>query len=281
MIGRRISNVLGALAACLAVLTVGAAWAIQTFWPYYAWGSGDFYAWVGRVLWGSVLLGLLALVFGWKYSPLKENVLRAVLLLAIAGLGSRLEFTFTTHAEGRYYFSQDWVTKNAENWQSVLAPLAGRPELRALEIGSYEGRSAIWFLENILTDPSSSITCIDVFIGATYERNFDHNLKPFATKLTKIKAPSHIALRGLKLESYDFAYVDGSHYAQDVLVDAVLTWDLIKPGGIIIFDDYGEEYTGSRKEHNYPKIAVDAFLKVMEPNLEVLFKGYQVAIRKK
>lgn len=120
-----------------------------------------------------------------------------------------------------------------------------------------------------------------MFIGASYERNFDHNVKPFGTKLTKVKAPSHIALRSLKLESYDFAYIDGSHYAQDVLVDAVLTWDLIKPGGIIIFDDYGEEYSGSRKEHNYPKRAIDAFLTVMEPNVEVMFKGYQVAVRKK
>ena len=34
-------------------------------------------------------------------------------------------------------------------------------------------------------------------------------------------------------------YVDGSHHARDVLQDAVLAWGLLRPGGYMIFDDYG------------------------------------------
>jgi hypothetical protein len=31
---------------------------------------------------------------------------------------------------------------------------------------------------------------------------------------------------------------DGSHRARDVLEDAVLSWPLLKVGGIMLFDDY-------------------------------------------
>jgi len=267
--------------AALTSLTVAAAWSIQTFFPYYSWGVGDFYAWVGRVLWAAIALTLFALALAWKDSPVRLNILRAILMAVILLVGLNLELELQTKAEGRYYFSTNWVSKSADNWQEVLRPFAGKPGVKALEIGSYEGRSAIWFLENILTDRTSSITCIDVFMGAAYESNFDHNVKPFGAKVIKIKAPSYQGLRGLKLESYDFAYIDGSHFAPDVLLDAALTWDLIKPGGVIIFDDYGEDYTGPKSEGNYPRVAIDAFLKIMDRNVDVLFKGYQIAVRKR
>lgn len=37
---------------------------------------------------------------------------------------------------------------------------------------------------------------------------------------------------------FDFIYVDGLHLSQDVLYDALLSFDLLKVGGILIFDDY-------------------------------------------
>ena len=72
------------------------------------------------------------------------------------------------------------------------------------------------------------------------ERRFDHNLRVAhaAHKVTKIKATSREALRKLPFESYDLVYLDGSHMAADVLEDAVLSFPLLKPGGILIFDDY-------------------------------------------
>jgi hypothetical protein len=53
--------------------------------------------------------------------------------------------------------------------------------------------------------------------------------------------------------------------AKDVLVDAVLAWDLLKPGGYIIFDDYNCYGPRSRLVPNFtPKIAVDAFVKIFD-----------------
>ena len=37
--------------------------------------------------------------------------------------------------------------------------------------------------------------------------------------------------------SFDFIYVDASHRAPDVLLDAVLAFQLLRIGGLIIFDD--------------------------------------------
>lgn len=42
----------------------------------------------------------------------------------------------------------------------------------------------------------------------------------------------------LPVNAFDFYYVDGSHVAPDVMADAVLGWRLLKPGGIMVFDDY-------------------------------------------
>jgi hypothetical protein len=175
----------------------------------------------------------------------------------------------------KYVFTTDWVTPHERTWVETLTLFKGRPNVRALEIGSYEGRSAIWFLENILTDPSSSIITIDLFNGP-FEQVFDRNVSGFKNQVTKIKAPSHEALRPLKPGSFDFIYVDGSHVAKDVFLDAALSWDLLKPGGVLIFDDY--ELKGPAGE---PKPALDAFLNVFNPYVEVKHKGAQLIVKKR
>ena len=63
-------------------------------------------------------------------------------------------------------------------------------------------------------------------------------------------------------------------------VDAVLGFELLKPGGVMIFDDYLWESMPRPIER--PKIAVDAFLAAYADKLEVLQpRGWQIAIRKK
>jgi predicted O-methyltransferase YrrM len=253
-------------------------------------GSWLLTLWIERVLCIAVVLaavgGVLQLFAKWRELPMPRKFLIAALLTGLFAISvSTFDFKSKTpagQAQGRYRFSQDGTTPNAERWRSVLSHLAGRPGIRALEVGTYEGRSAIWFLENILTDSSSSITCVDLFDGP-YEATFDSNVAAFGGRVKKIRAPSQLGLRNLEAWSYDFAYIDGSHTAKDVLVDTILAWDLVKPGGIIIFDDYGwagltEKLTG---EAFTPRIAIDAFLHVLEPYIEIVHKDYQVIVRKR
>jgi predicted O-methyltransferase YrrM len=179
----------------------------------------------------------------------------------------------------QYEFTQEWALNNVQSWTKLLQRFVGAP-VRFLEVGSFEGRSTTWFLDNVLTHPDAHIHCIDTFGGSVehakldlseLEQRFDHNTAPHAAKVTKSKGPSQVLLRELPPGSFDFAYVDGSHEAPDVLMDAVLVWDLVKPGGLIIFDDYGGGAPGVR-------IAVDAFMSCMEGRFDLAHKGYQVAI---
>ena len=41
--------------------------------------------------------------------------------------------------------------------------------------------------------------------------------------------------------SFDLIYIDGSHRRDDVMVDSLLAWSLLREGGFIIFDDYEHE----------------------------------------
>ena len=183
-----------------------------------------------------------------------------------------------------YEFSADWVSENVRHWEQWLAPMKDKPGVKALEIGSFEGRSALWFLVNVLSYPTSSITCVDIFDNPVVEGRFDKNIaiSGLSNKVIKVKARSDDALKQFTSGSYDFIYIDGSHVAKDVLVDAVLAWELLKPGGAIIFDDYEWAGFGPRVgRHKTPKLAINAFLDVYSPYAEVLHKGSQLILRKK
>jgi hypothetical protein len=179
-----------------------------------------------------------------------------------------------------YVFAEDWFTPYIPLWEETLAHLKGKPNVNYLEIGVYQGRSLIWMLENILTDPSSQASAVDIFDG-TYYKIFLENLEMggFAEKVTIIKGYSQLELRKLPLDSFDVIYIDGSHVASDVLIDAALSWDLLKVGGVMIFDDY-EWLRESLPAISRPEIAIDAFMEVFQPRIEVLHKGYQVVIKK-
>src|SRR5947209_5215362 len=82
--------------------------------------------------------------------------------------------------------STDWASYHFTTWRRVLSPLRNEP-IRVLEIGSWEGRSALFFLNFFR---GSTITCIETFAGGeehyarkdwaaelpNIEARFDHNL---------------------------------------------------------------------------------------------------------
>jgi predicted O-methyltransferase YrrM len=162
-----------------------------------------------------------------------------------------------TMLKKNYIFQADWFSEQIPWWDVQLARFKGKPNLHFLEIGSFEGRSTVWLLENILTDASSKLTCIDTFSGSPehenttlhiseIEKHFRHNIKESGSELKVIvkKGFSRDILPTLAPCSYDCIYIDGSHKASDVLEDAVLSKLLLKKGGIIIFDDYVWEEGG-------------------------------------
>lgn len=174
-------------------------------------------------------------------------------------------------------FTHDFVTKNAANWECWLGQFRGLPHT-ALEIGSFEGRSAIWFIEHILIHPDSRLICVDTFQWLDARSRFDANTieAGVAGKLEVIQEASEWLTLPPELR-LSWAYIDGNHTAPHVLIDAVLTWRSLARGGVVIFDDYLYLLNGAQPI----QVAVDAWRSVMGADVEVIARdGNQICLRK-
>jgi predicted O-methyltransferase YrrM len=173
----------------------------------------------------------------------------------------------------------------------VLSPLRDQP-LRILEIGSWEGRSALFFLNFF---ERSTMICIDTFAGTDEEKKvydslaalvpgvenrFDRNLAAFKPRVEKIKSRSDAALKALKAKgrNFDLAYIDGGHRRDEVMSDSVGVWELLGPGGIVIWDDY--RWGRDLPPEERPQPAIDAFLEAHEGSYRLLGRGYQLMIER-
>jgi predicted O-methyltransferase YrrM len=187
-------------------------------------------------------------------------------------------------------FSEDWTSQNFPIWLAALGQLRAA-QVNVLEIGSWEGRSALFFLNYLV---NCRITCVDTFAGGeehrndpkysallpTLEQRFDRNVERFKSRVQKIKAASHTALAdlGIARRRFDVVYIDGSHRASDVYSDAVLSWSLLNKGGFVIFDDYA--WPMGQDENDRPKLGIDVFLANILTQYAPIGRGYQLIIRK-
>lgn len=185
-------------------------------------------------------------------------------------------------------FTTDWFSRNIPAWNVMLARFKGQPAA-ALEIGCWEGRATCWLLENILTHQASSITVVDNFKGGPehskdqvllVENRFDANVEKWKHRVHKYSGESknELAFLIVSRSQYEIIYVDGGHQSHIALTDIVMAWQLLKPGGVIIFDDYGWKHGDGPTDR--PKIAIDAFLSCMAGQYEIIHQRYQVAVRK-
>ena len=121
------------------------------------------------------------------------------------------------------------------------------------------------------------LVCVDIFSGAGYESRFDESV---CGRAKKVKSRSDDYLRNAKGKFWA-AYIDGSHDAPDVLLDAVLTWRLLEVGGIIIFDDYLFHHQPNIPLRVSPGVAIDGFLNSYCTQLSVLHKSRQVIVQRR
>jgi hypothetical protein len=186
--------------------------------------------------------------------------------------------------------NRDWFTRHIPIWEIALSPYKGRPDIQYLEIGVFEGRASVWMLENILTHPTSKFTAMDPFIkggnnvsGEVIKQRFISNVKAAGGegRTTLIVGYSQVELRKLPLDSFDIIYIDGSHFPADVLEDAVLSWRLLKIGGLMIFDDYALQANCGQPNEINPMPAINAFIILNRASLDLIHCDYQAMIRKR
>lgn len=185
-------------------------------------------------------------------------------------------------SRGKYRLTYDSFSARAPQWSVDLAPFAGQPGLHFLEVGSYEGHSACWLLDNILTQPSSDLTCVDLFQRS--KENFEYNvgLTGASERVTRQAGHSFRILPTLASEHYHFIYLDASHKQINTLEDAVLAWRLLRRDGLMTFDDYllKDSRLSQLFRPERPDVAIDAFLRVYAGRYAMVYKGYHVTIRK-
>lgn len=189
----------------------------------------------------------------------------------------------TTHK-----FSRDWFTSHIIVWRTFLKEFK-KEDFEYLELGTYEGKSVIFMLENY---PNCKATVIDTFgqteeykklgeCGEDYYERFSENIQPYLDRTTIITGHTYdnlIHMLDDEFKTFDIIYVDASHTAKDTLVDMVLAWEMLSINGIMIVDDYNwDRNVGTI---NHPKDGVDAFLLAYKEKYEIVHKDYQIALRK-
>jgi len=165
-----------------------------------------------------------------------------------------------------------------ERW--IKPRFAGKP-IRYLELGVFQGASAKWMFENVLTHLDSKADLVDPWMP--YEADPKHIYTreameaacdivcQMATQLLgrcwvfRQTSGEYLVNLGNGIR-YDLVYQDGGHDAETVLRDAIALLDVVKSEGWIVFDDCNE--AGVRK-------AVNAFADVFSNRLALVYATKQ------
>ena len=155
-----------------------------------------------------------------------------------------------------------------------------------LEIGSYEGRSAVFFASIF---NKSKLFCVDTWSGSdehkninfkSIEDNFDSNVKYLTENrtLSKFKMTSDNFFKH-NIIKFDFVYVDGDHSKDQVLKDLKNSWSVLNSNGFLLVDDYMWWYYKDLK--NNPASAINDFIKDNSHQIKKMIIWHQVLIQKK
>lgn len=152
--------------------------------------------------------------------------------------------------EQKDYYDR-WFSRVQREFCPLFNPYVGKPVVY-VEIGCWAGASAEWVSRNVLTHSASQGFGIDPY---TAERRHPaeeiETIKSFAAlrlsvaigqRWTWLYHPSEKALAATNVwlgpKLIDILYIDGDHRANAVVLDFALAWPHLRPGALVIFDDY-------------------------------------------
>jgi hypothetical protein len=190
-------------------------------------------------------------------------------------------------------FTSDFFSKNIPSWSNLLDQVNPRT---LLEIGSFEGRSTCFLIDYLSNKFPIEMHCVDTWAGGAGKKDLGIDYSKMSEHETRFRnnieicirnAPNNVDFHAHKGFSddvlskllaadyanyFDFIYIDGSHQAPDVLIDAVLSFKLAKVGGVLVFDDYlwEEQLSGGTDFFRCPKPAIDAFTSIFMRKVKII-----------
>jgi len=185
----------------------------------------------------------------------------------------------------KYKYTQTWFL-NSELRQRILKFMDVTKKHTILEIGCFEGLSSVFFADNLLEHPESTLTCVDPFmiipnndhsqfLQANEEMNFDYNIShcKHTNKITVIKKISDDFFSN-NTDQFSFIYIDGCHEPEYIMRDMENGFKILAVGGIMWMDDYLGGRDGKIKE------TMDSFLKKYKGQYIIIHNKYQLGISK-
>ena len=177
--------------------------------------------------------------------------------------------------------SNDWFSSSAYFFYNLLKKLPNN--FRYLEIGSYQGNSALYVANNF---QESTVICVDPWLAYeelkfqdmnAIEKIFDLNISKF-NNINKVKSTSDDFF--IKNQTmFDFIYIDGYHKFDYVLRDCNNAWKFLKKEGVLVCDDYIWSYYEDWLDN--PCYAINEFIKKNNGKLKVLLvTNSQIFIKK-
>ncbi|UVK40470.1 class I SAM-dependent methyltransferase [Mesorhizobium sp. AR10] len=175
-------------------------------------------------------------------------------------------------------FTSDWLSKKLPFWFAPLRHMRSE-KVAVLELGSYEGRSAVALLEMF---PLGHVTCVDIFAAPEVERRFDLNTSSYLDRCRKIKGSALAVMETLATEAarFDVIYLDAGKRRDDVFPQTALAWSLLKIGGTMIWDDLRWGITKKVADQARPGPAIELFARVFKGCMTEQHRGNQLIVRK-
>ena len=178
-----------------------------------------------------------------------------------------------------YFFTSDIFSHRIFTLIEKLKPLKDKASA-VLQIGCYQGMSACWLLDELLTHPESQLICIDRQLEPNFKENI---LKTGASaKVTLLEGEIHELMANCTLAGFDLINLQARcKFSQHAEENARLAWELLKPGGLIIFSGYG--WRNPKDARQDPKAGIDRFLNSVKDLCQLVDLSaptFQLIIRK-
>ena len=182
--------------------------------------------------------------------------------------------------DNNYFFTLDIFSHRIETWTRQLQSFIEAAGVNALEVGFYQGMSACWLLDTVLSHETARLTCID--------RNYNPKLKKniaktgSESKVNLLNGNSHELLAACQANSFDLIHLqDRCKLIDHIEKSTELAWKLLKPEGLMIFSYYGWCNPNNAKEN--PKVGIDRFLNSIKGQWQPVYQSpqtFQLIVRK-